>query len=133
MISDFLETTVLWAMSSGKKKLFVVGVSNLLNVKDVNRYQVINYHGPVSFLECTQLSKCKQSCQRNVIKFRMRIGNDQRLGVVQSIHPMDAVPFAKLFIWTGTPKISGMPTFATGLGFKKWTEIIHHFCLENWR
>ncbi len=114
MISDFLEMTALWTASIGKRKLFIVCVYNLLVVKNIEKRHAIHYHGPVSFLECTQLCKFKQSCHGNVITFQMRTGNDWWLGVVQSIHPMDAVPCTKIFVWTETLKIPAKPIFATG-------------------
>ncbi len=111
--------------------MFIVGASSVLLVKDLEERHVINSYGPVTFLECTQLCKFKQFCNGNLITFNIRRGNGWRLGIVQSIFPMDYIPCANIFVWTGTLKMQGTPMFATGLGCKKWTDITHHFTFER--
>lgn len=61
----------------------------------------------------------------------MRKGNEWMLGIIKSIFPIDAVPYARIFVWARTFEIQEKPTFATGLGCKKWSDIIHHFNLNK--
>ncbi len=129
----FVGMTALWTISSQKRKLFVVGTSICLITENLDWHQVIDTHGPVAFLEITQLCSFDQSCCRNVVGFQMRRGDNWKFGIVQSTFPMDPVPHANIFVWTGTLEIPGTPTFATVMGYKKWTDITHYFHLKQFK
>ncbi len=49
IVPDFLETTILNNPSSGKRKIFVVGLSNILIELEIANHVALEIDGPISF------------------------------------------------------------------------------------
>ena len=67
IISDFRDITVLNTPSSGKRKLFIVGSSNILIDSEITSQVSLDINGPITFIESSQLFCAKNSCWCNVV------------------------------------------------------------------
>ncbi len=55
IISDFTDTIVLNTPSSGKRKLFIVGSSNILIDLEITTWVSLDIKGSITFIESSQL------------------------------------------------------------------------------
>ncbi len=127
---DFHKSTCLCTPSFGIQKVFVVTDSCNLTCIDVSGRRKFGSNGPVTFLECTQLSHFLQSCTGNVCMFREIISRTWHLVIIQHLFAVSDEPIARLFQWIGGVSAHGEPSFACKPR-QLWSDVSSDFKLSS--
>ncbi len=124
IISDFRDITVLNTPSSGKRKLFIVGSSNILIHSEITSQVSLDIKGPITFIESSQLFCLKNSCWCNVVVFRPINYEGWQLGILQAIHVLNTSKQILLFEWIGPVTELGIPGFVHDKIISEWS-VLH--------
>ncbi len=127
IISDFRDITILNTPSSGKRKLFIVGSSNILIDSEITSQVSFDINCPITFIQSSQLFCAKNSCWCNVVVFCPTESQGWQLGILQAIHVLNISKQIRLFEWIGPVTESGIPDFVHNKIISEWSDIAHHF------
>ncbi len=111
----------------GKRKLFIVGLSNDLIELETTNCVSLEIDGPISFTESSQLLGFKFACWFNVVAYLPFECGGWRLGILQAIHALVYSNQIKLFEWIGPVKNAGTPNFIHDKIFSVLSNISQHF------
>ncbi len=121
IISDFRDITVLNTPSSGKRKLFIVGSSNILIHSEITSQVSLDIKGPITFIESSPLFCSKNSCWCNVVEFCPINYEGWRLGILFGDDVVSSLlPYLRLVLYHGSVATKILHIF---------TANYHHTCM----
>ncbi len=89
IMSDFIDTTILNTHSSGKRKLFIVGSSNVFIDLKIKNHVSLNIDGPITYIECSQLFGTQCSGWYSWVVFCPMECQGWQLGILQVIFALN--------------------------------------------
>ncbi len=119
---DFHDITVLSTPSFGSCQVFVVASTSEFTCIKISGRHHFGHDGPMTILECTQLSNFPQSCTENVCVFQEKKSNTWHLAVAQHLFALNDEPIVRLLEWIDDVACYGTPSFSC-CHQKTWNDI----------
>ncbi len=94
-MSDFSLMTAMSTISVGTRKVFFINNDNLLKMIALWRRFALDYSGPITFIESSQLCRFQQCGRRRLLS-----STAWKLWIVKSIFFVNDPPVVDLIEWT---------------------------------